>query len=106
MKQKYEALLVLDTKGKEEDAKDMIERLEGEFQREGAAVEQVQKMDKRQFTYVAGRLDSGFYANFVFEAEPQVIERLRAKLKLDPDIYRQHYQKLRPKKVAKAREAQ
>lgn len=105
MKQKYEALLILDTKGKEEDVKDMIERLETEFQREGAAVEQVQKMDKRQFTYAAGALDSGFYANFVFEAEPQVIERLRAKLKLDPDVYRQHYQKLSAKKMAQAKQA-
>jgi small subunit ribosomal protein S6 len=106
MKNRYEALLVLDVKGKDEGAKEIIERLEGEFQKEGAAIEQVQKFEKRQFAYVAGPVDSGFYANFVFEAEPQTLDRLRAKFKLDPDVYRQHFQKLRPKKVAKPKPAE
>ncbi|PYL07940.1 MAG: hypothetical protein DME34_05805, partial [Verrucomicrobia bacterium] len=60
--------------------------------------EQVQKMDKRQFSYVAGPLDSGFYVNFVFEADPQLITKLRSKFKLDPEVYRQHYQRLSEKK--------
>jgi len=35
--------------------------------------------------------------NFVFHAEPQLITKLRSKFKLDPEVYRQHYQRLRPK---------
>jgi small subunit ribosomal protein S6 len=105
MKNRYEALLVLDTKGREENVKDMIERLEGEFQKEGAKVEQVQKMDKRQFSYAAGALDSGFFVNFIFEGEPQVVDKLRAKFKLDAEIYRQHYQKLHVKKAKKEKVA-
>src|SRR5436189_6083820 len=97
MNHRYEALLVLNTQGKEDTVKEITDRLESEFQKEGADIEQVQKMDKRHFSYVAGPLDSGFYVNFVFQAEPQVITKLRSKFKLDPEVYRQNYQRLRKK---------
>ena len=97
MKNRYEALLVLDTQGRDDTVKDIVERLEAEFQKEGAEIEQVQKMDRRPFSYVAGKLDAGYYVNFVFHADPQLITKLRSKFKLDPEIYRQSYQRLRPK---------
>src|ERR1700719_5288734 len=97
MNRRYEALLVLNTQAKEENVKEMIERLESEFEKEGAKIEQVQKMDKRQFSYAAGELDAGYYVNFVFNADPQLIAKLRAKFKLDPEVYRQHFQRLKPK---------
>ena len=102
MKNRYEGLLVLNVKGNDEGAKEVIERLEGEFKKEGAKIEQVQKMDRRQFTYVAGELDGGYYVNFIFNAEPVAIDKLRARFTLDEDVYRQHYQKLRAKKAEKA----
>ena len=105
MKNRYEALLVLNTQGREETVKDIIDRLEAEFQKEGAEVEQVQKMDKRQFSYVAGPLDAGFYVNFVFRADPQLITKLRSKFKLNPEVYRQHYQRLQEQKQKKERSA-
>ena len=98
MKHRYEALLVLNTQGREDTVKEITDRLESEFQREGAQIEQVQKMDKRQFSYAAGPLNAGYYVNFVFSAEPQSIAKLRSKFKLDPEIYRQNYQRLQEKK--------
>ncbi len=103
MKNRYEALLVLNTQGNDDNLKDIVDRLESEFQKEGAQIEQVQKMDKRQFSYVAGELDAGYYVNFVFQADPQLITKLRSKFKLDPEVYRQHYQKLREKKELPAK---
>jgi small subunit ribosomal protein S6 len=103
MKNRYEALLVLNTQGKEDTIKDVVDRLESEFQKEGAEIEQVQKMDKRQFSYVSGPLDAGHYVNFVFHADSQLITKLRSKFKLDPEVYRQHYQKLRPKTEPRAK---
>lgn len=102
MKNRYEGLLVLNVKGNEEGAKEVIERLEGEFKKEGAKIEQIQKMDRRQFTYVAGPLESGYFVNFIFNAEPKAIDKLRARFSLDEDVYRQHYQKLRAKKAEAA----
>lgn len=99
MKNRYEGLLVLNIKGNEDGAKEVIERLEGDFKKEGARVESVQKMDRRQFTYVAGPLESGYFVNFIFSAEPTVIDKLRTRFKLDEQVYRQHYQKLAAKKA-------
>ena len=96
MKNRYEALFVIDTQGREDTVKEVVDRLEAEFEKEGAKIEQVQKMDRRNFSYVAGKLDAGHYVNFVFHAEPNLIAKLRAKFKLDPEVYRQHYQRLRP----------
>lgn len=105
MKNRYEGLLVLNVKGNEEGAKEVIERLEGEFKKAGAKIEQVQKMDRRQFSYVAGPLESGYFVNFIFSAEPNAIDKLRSQFQLDEDVYRQHYQKLRAKKAEKAEKA-
>jgi len=103
MKNRYEALLVLNSQGKDDTVREIIERLESEFQKEGAQIEQVQKMDKHQFSYVAGALDAGYYVNFIFEAEPQLIARLRTKFKLDPEVYRQSYQRVPEKKEKPAK---
>jgi small subunit ribosomal protein S6 len=103
MKNRYEALLILDTQGRDDSLKDIVDRLEAEFQKEGAEIELVQKMDRRQFSYMAGKLDAGHYVNFIFHAEPSLITKLRAKFKLDPEVYRQHYQRLRPKEERSAK---
>jgi small subunit ribosomal protein S6 len=103
MTRRYEALLVLNAQGKEDSVREIIERLESEFQKEGAQMEQVQKMDKRQFSYMAGPLDAGYYVNFVFNADPAVIAKLHAKFKLDPEVYRQNYERLPEKKEKPAK---
>lgn len=103
MKNRYEGLFVLNTKGNEESAKEIIDRLEGEFKKEGAEMEQIQRLEKREFSYVAGALDAGYFVNFIFEAEPSLIAKLQSKFKLDADVYRQHYQKLGAKKAAAAK---
>jgi small subunit ribosomal protein S6 len=109
MRRRYEALLVLNTQGREDTIKEIIDRLESEFQQEGAQIEQVQKMDKRQFSYAAGPHNAGFYVNFIFNANPQSVAKLRSKFNLDSEVYRQNYQRLAekneklPKKVARAK---
>jgi small subunit ribosomal protein S6 len=101
MRHRYEALLVLNSQGREDTIKEIIDRLESEFQQEGAQIEQVQKMDKRQFSYAAGPLSTGYYVNLIFNADPQSIAKLRSKFKLDPEVYRQNYQRLPEKKLEK-----
>ena len=101
-KNRYEGLIVLNTKGTEETSKEIIERLEGEFKKEGAKIEQVQRLEKRQFSYVAGDLEAGYFVNFIFEAEPTLIAKLQAKFRLDKEVYRQYFQKLAPKKATAA----
>jgi ribosomal protein S6 len=99
---RYEALLILNTKGGDESVKEIIERIEGDFAKDGAKVEAVQKMDRRQFTYVAQKVDSGYFVNFIFEGTPAVLAKLNARFKLDGEVFRQSYKKLGAKKLAKA----
>jgi ribosomal protein S6 len=105
MKNRYEGLLILNVKGSEDTAKEVIERLEADFKKHGAVVEQVQKMGNRQFSYSAGDLSSGYYANFVFQCTPEVLAEMQSKLKLDEAVYRQHYLRLGAAKPAKSAKA-
>lgn len=100
MKKHYEALLVLNTRGKEESSKEIIERLEKDFSAEGITVEQTQRLDRREFAYAHNKQTSGYYVNFVLQAEPAAIEKVRAKFKLDVDVTLQNYLVTKPAKVA------
>ena len=86
---KYEGLFILNTAGKEENVKEMIDKLSEEITREGGKVETVQKMDKRQFSRVADKKHTaGFYVNFIFEAEPQLVNTLRSRFVMNEDVFR------------------
>jgi small subunit ribosomal protein S6 len=95
---RYEALLALDTRGKEDTAKETIERLEKLFAAEGAVIEQVQRLEKRELAYESSHTWSAYYVNFIFEADPTTIDKLRSKLKLDADVMLQNYLQLPAKK--------
>jgi small subunit ribosomal protein S6 len=104
MKNRYECLMAIDTRGQEDTVKETIERLEGEFSKEGANIEQVQKMDKRPLAYSPRHLDSAYFVNFIFQADPALISKLRSKFKLDPIVFLQHYQQLPLKITAQAQQ--
>ena len=86
MNNRYEALLALDTRGKEDTAKDIIERLEAVFTAEGASMEQTQRLERRELAYEHDHMKQAYFVNFIFASEPSVIDRLRAKLKLDDEV--------------------
>src|SRR5205814_10267954 len=98
MNRRYEALLVLNAQGKEDTVREIIERLESEFQKAAAQIEQVQKMDKRHISYLAGALDSGYYVHFVLNADPPLVATLGTRFKLDPEVYRQSYERFAEQK--------
>lgn len=96
MKKRYEALFALDTRGKEESAKEIIERIEKELAAAGASVEQTQRLEKRELAYEHNHLKQAYYVNFVIETEPTNIVELKAKFKLDADVMLQNYLLLAP----------
>jgi len=86
---KYEGLFILNTAGKEENVKELIDKVSEEITQAGGKVETVQKMDKRQFTRVADKkFTQGFYVNVIFESEPKNLAALRSKLALNNDVFR------------------
>jgi len=95
-KRRYEVLLVLNTKGKEEGANELIDSIEKQIKGAKVEVEQIQRLEKRTFAYPSQKRTSGFYVNYIVHATPGQIDSLQAKWKLDPVIHLQHYQKLKP----------
>jgi ribosomal protein S6 len=86
---RYEGLFILNTTGKEEGIKDIIDAISADITAAGGKVETVQKMDKRAFSRIADkRYTSGFYANIIFEAEPAIISQLRTKFGMNSDVFR------------------
>jgi small subunit ribosomal protein S6 len=91
MKKRYEALLALNTRGKDESAKEIIERLEKDFATDGVTVEQTQRLERREFAYPHEHLKAAYFVNFIIETDPVTLEKVRAKLKLDGDVTLQNY---------------
>lgn len=68
---RYEGLFILNTAGREDGVKEMIDRLTADIAEQGGKVETTQKMDKRPFSRVSDRrYTSGFYVNIIFQGNP------------------------------------
>ncbi len=93
MSRKYEAMIVLDTKGKEDSVENIISQLNRDFEQSGAKLTQVDNLGKRKFPYAPRHVESGWYVNFLFEAEPASVDKLQARFKLNESIYQQYYQR-------------
>ncbi len=86
---RYEGLFILETAGKEEGIKDVIDKISADITAAGGKVETVQKMDRKTFARVADKRHSaGFYVNVIFEAQPSVIEQLKHRFAGNPDVFR------------------
>jgi small subunit ribosomal protein S6 len=94
MNRKYEGIIVLNTKGKDESIESMIEAVRGQIEEQGVTVESTDQLGRREFAYNARHLEAGFYVRFVFEAEPEAIDKIKTHLKLNNDVFLQHYQRL------------
>lgn len=86
---RYEGLFILNTAGKEEGLKELIDKVSAEIVAAGGKIETVQKMDKRPFARVVDkRHTSGFYVNVIFEGTTSVVATLRSRLALNEDVLR------------------
>lgn len=88
MTRNYEGLFILNTAGKEESSKDIIEKLEKEIQSSGGKTNKIERMEKRQFARIAHDIDSGYFVNIGFAMTPEKLAGFRDKLKLDEDVFR------------------
>jgi ribosomal protein S6 len=86
---RYEGLFILDTAGKEEGIKDVIDKISADITAAGGKIETVQKMDKRAFARVAERKhNSGYYVNVVFECGADKLAQIRSRFALSGDVFR------------------
>jgi ribosomal protein S6 len=86
---RYEGLFILNTAGREEGAKEAIDRITAEITAAGGKIETVQKMDKRPFARVADRKHaSGFFVNIIFEGDAKSLTHLRHKFAMSEEVFR------------------
>ena len=86
---RYEGLFILDTAGKEEGIKDTIDKISAEITSLGGKVETVQKMDKKSFSRVADKkYAAGFYVNVIFECAPALLDQIKHRFAMHPDVFR------------------
>ena len=92
-KRDYEATIVLNLQG-EEGMDEKINAVGREMEEEGAKLEKIDRIGKREFAYNARKKRAGFYVNYFFKAQPDSITKMRTRLRINPDIYLQSYQRL------------
>jgi ribosomal protein S6 len=86
---RYEGLFILNLSGKEEGAKDALDKISADIVAAGGRVETVQKMDKKAFSRVADKKHTaGFYANIIFAGTPSIIRQLHTKFSLNDEVFR------------------
>ena len=94
MDRKYEGLIVLNTKGKEDSVDELVGAVAKEMEAEGAKLEEIKQMGRRNFAYNSRHLDGGHYVNYIFEADTQQVQKIQGKLKLNALVHLQHYQRV------------
>ena len=86
---RYEGLFILNTAGREEGVKEILDKITAEIARFGGKVETIQKMDKKPFSHVVKKsANAGFYANVIFESRPDSLAQLRSRFALMEEIFR------------------
>jgi small subunit ribosomal protein S6 len=53
----------------------------------------VDNLGKRKFPYAPRHVESGYFINFQFQAEPAALDALKAKLRLNDNVYLQYFQR-------------
>jgi small subunit ribosomal protein S6 len=91
MKRKYDAMIVLDMKGKEETVEQLVSGLGREMELSGAKLEEIDHLGKRKFPYSPRHVESGYFVNFKIEADNAALDSMRAKFRLNENIYQQQY---------------
>ena len=94
MSRKYQGLIVLNTKSLEGTVDELVSAIGKDFEAEGAKLDKITQIGRRQFVYNARHLESGHYVNYVFDGAPDVITKIQGRLRLNGHVHLQHFQRI------------
>jgi len=94
MKRKYEGLIVLNTRGKEDNVDTLVSKLGREMELEGATLDQIDHLGKKRFPYGSKKLAEGYFVNYQIQAAPATLDKVKAKLRLNPDVHQHNFMRL------------
>ncbi len=91
MSRKYQGLIVLNTKSLDGTVDELVASVSKEIEGEGAKLDKVAQLGRRQFAYESRHLESGHYVNYTFQGEPDVITKIQNRLRLNGHVHLQHF---------------
>jgi len=91
MKRKYEGLIVLNTRGKEETVDNIVSKIGREMELDGAKLDQIDHLGKKTFPYGSKKLTDGYFVSYQIQAEPATLDKVKARLRLNPDVHQQDF---------------
>lgn len=94
MSRKYQGLIVLNTKSLDGTVDELVTAVSKEFEAEGAKLEKIAQLGRRQFAYNARHLESGHYVNYTFQGAPEIVSRIQDRLRLNGHVHLQHFQRI------------
>ena len=91
----YKATFILDTRGREENADELVEGLKGELEGAGAEVTSAQNLGKHDFARAADRrYEMGLYAQFKLTGDASMHKNVLEKLRLNKLVSHKIIQKI------------
>jgi small subunit ribosomal protein S6 len=94
MSRKYQGLIVLNTKSLEGSVDDLVTAISKELEAEGAKLEKISQLGRRQFAYNSRHLDAGHYVNFLFQGAPDIVSNIQERLRLNGHVHLQHFHRI------------
>ena len=91
MSRKYQGLIVLNTKSLDGTVDELVSAVSKELEAEGAKLEKITQLGRRQFAYNSRHLDAGHYVNYTFQGAPDIITRIQERLRLNGHVHLQHF---------------
>jgi small subunit ribosomal protein S6 len=94
MSRTYQGLIVLNTKSLDGTVDELVTAVSKELEAEGAKLEKITQLGRRQFAYNARHLEAGHYVNYTFQGAADVITKIQSRLRLNGHVHLQHYQRI------------
>jgi len=94
MSSKYQGLIVLNTKSHEGSVDELVTAVSKELEAEGAKLEKISQLGRRQFAYNSRHLEAGHYVNYLFQGAPDIITKIQERLRLNGHVHLQHFQRI------------
>jgi small subunit ribosomal protein S6 len=85
--EKYELMLVLNTKQDEDKIKELVEKFKALIETEGT-VSEINTWGKRKLAYEINDETEGYYVLYTFEAKPELPRELERVLKITDGVLR------------------
>ena len=88
MSKKYEALVIFSASVREDGLEEALEKFAAECKALGAQIESTEALGRRPFARPLAKRDSGLFGAVRFDAEPDLIAKLRERFRLYEDTFR------------------